>query len=138
MKRRVFLTAALTSPFAFAGKARAQTQFIADMHMHSFFAQSNYHLRPLRNALAAGGATLTAWALVGDLLWLDAKTYKQTSEPKPGEAFGWLQRELGRIKAHIFEQKLKIVRRGLISTRHYAEIPILCWQWKGRASLKMT
>ncbi len=111
MKRRDFLAAALASPLAFADEACAQTQFIGDMHMHSFFAQSNYHLRPLRNALAAGGATLTAWALVGDLLWLDTKTYTQTSEPKPGEAFGWLQRELGRIKAHIFEQKLKIIRR---------------------------
>ncbi len=112
MKRRDFLAAALVSPFALAGTTRAQTQFIADMHMHSFFAESHYHLRPLRAALTAGGATLTAWALVGDLLWLDTKTYKQSSEPRPGEAYGWFQRELGRIKAHILEQKLKIVRQA--------------------------
>ncbi len=80
------------------------------MHFHSFFAESKYHSRPLAPALAAGNATLAAWSLVGDLLWFDVKTYKQKSEPKPGEALGWFQRELGRIKGHIAEQKLKIVR----------------------------
>lgn len=92
-------------------RARAQAPvFTADMHLHSFFAESKYHLRPLAPALAAGNTTLAAWSLVADLLWFDPKTYKQKSEPKSGEAMGWFQRELGRIKGHIAEQKLKIVR----------------------------
>jgi membrane dipeptidase len=53
---------------------------------------------------------LAAWSLVGDLLWFDVKTYKQKSAPKPGEALGWFERELARIKEHIAQQKLGIVR----------------------------
>ena len=45
--------------------------------------------------LAAGGATLVAWALTGDLLLVDWKTYKQKVEPKPGQALGWFEREIG-------------------------------------------
>ena len=113
MHRRAFLTGALASPLVLGTRAQAQAPiFIADMHFHSFFAESKYHSRPLAPALAAGNATLVAWSLVADLLWFDAKTYKQKSEPKPGEALGWFQRELGRIKAHIAEQKLKIVRHA--------------------------
>ena len=80
------------------------------MHFHSFFAQSKYHARPLAQTLAAGNTTLAAWSLVGDLLWFDVKTYKQKSVPKPGEALGWFQRELGRIKEHVASQKLRILR----------------------------
>jgi len=80
------------------------------MHVHSFFAESSYHLRPLAPALAAGGATLVAWSLVGDLLWFDPRTFKQKSSPGRGEAFGWLRRELDRIKTHIAEQGLKTLQ----------------------------
>src|SRR5688572_15226060 len=111
MRRRDFLTGALAAPFAISTAARAQPPIVtADMHFHSFFAQSKYHARPLAQSLAAGNTTLAAWSLVGDLLWFDYKTYTQKSEPKPGEALGWFQRELGRIKEHIAEEKLKIVR----------------------------
>lgn len=111
MHRRAFLAGALASPLVLGTRVQAQAPvFIADMHFHSFFAESKYHARPLAPALAAGNATLVAWSLVADLLWFDVKTYKQTSEPKAGEALGWFQRELGRIKGHIAEQKLKIVR----------------------------
>jgi membrane dipeptidase len=84
--------------------------FTADMHFHSFFAESKYHTRPLAPALAAGNTTLAAWSLVGDLLWFDVKTYTQKSVPKPGEAFGWFERELARIKDHLASQKLKLLR----------------------------
>ena len=111
MHRRAFLAGALASPLVLGTRAGAQAPvFIADMHFHSFFGGSKYHARPLAPALAAGDATLVAWSLVADLLWFDAKTYKQKAEPKSGEAMGWFQRELGRIKGHIAEQKLKIVR----------------------------
>lgn len=111
MDRREFLACALASPFLFGRHAAAQSPiFTADMHFHSFFAESKYHLRPLAQALASGNTTLAAWSLVGDLLWFDVKTYKQKSVPKPGEALGWFQRELGRIKHHLAEQKLRIVR----------------------------
>ena len=78
------------------------------MHFHSFFGESKYHSRPLAPMLAAGGASLVAWSLVGDLLWVDWKTYKQNSQPKVGEALGWFEREIARIKAHCAEQRLKI------------------------------
>jgi membrane dipeptidase len=81
------------------------------MHFHSFFADSKYHARPLAQTLATGNASLVAWSLVGDLLWFDSKIYKQHSVPKPGEALGWFERELARIKEHIAQQKLKVVRR---------------------------
>jgi membrane dipeptidase len=111
MHRRAFLTGVLASPLVLGTRVQAQAPvFIADMHFHSFFAESKYHARPLAPALAASNATLVAWSLVADLLWFDVKTYKQKTEPKPGEAMGWFQRELGRIKGHIAEQKLKVVR----------------------------
>ncbi|MGH9811130.1 MAG: membrane dipeptidase, partial [Terriglobia bacterium] len=111
MNRREFLAGALASPLLPARRAQAQGPiYTADMHFHSFFAESKYHLRPLAQRLASGNTTLAAWSLVGDLLWFDVKTYKQKSVPKPGETLGWFQRELGRIKAHVAQQKLKIVR----------------------------
>ena len=111
MHRREFLAGALASPFWLARQAEAQSPIVtADMHFHSFFAQSKYHARPLAQTLAAGNTTLAAWSLVGDLLWFDVKTYKQKSVPKPGEALGWFQRELGRIKEHVASQKLRILR----------------------------
>jgi membrane dipeptidase len=111
MDRREFLGCTLAAPFLLRSRAQAQSPiFIGDMHFHSFFAESRYHLRPLAPALAAGSTTLAAWSLVGDLLWFDAKTYKQTSVPKPGEAPGWFRREMGRIKEHLAQQKLRILR----------------------------
>jgi membrane dipeptidase len=111
MDRREFLASALASPFLLGGGAAAQAPiFTGDMHFHSFFDESKYHLRPLAQALAAGSTTLAAWSLVGDLLWFDVKTYKQNSVPKPGEALGWFQREMGRIKEHLGQEKLRILR----------------------------
>jgi membrane dipeptidase len=111
MDRRAFIAGALSAPILFTRHSLAQSPvFIGDMHAHSFFADSKYHFRPLAKAMSAASATLVAWSLVGDLLWFDVKIYKQKSVPKPGEAFGWFQRELGRVKAHISEQKLKTVR----------------------------
>lgn len=111
MHRREFLAGALATPFMLSGRAAAQSPiFTGDMHFHSFFAESRYHARPLAQSLAAGNTKLAAWSLVGDLLWFDIKTYKQKSEPKAGEALGWFRRELGRIKGHIAQQNLKIVR----------------------------
>ena len=111
MDRREFLACAAVSPLLLARRAQAQGPILtADMHFHSFFAESKYHARPLAQILASGNTTLAAWSLVGDLLWFDVKTYKQKSVPKPGEPLGWFQRELGRIKQHVAEQKLKIVR----------------------------
>ena len=111
MNRREFLASALAGPLLLARGAQAQSPiFLGDMHFHSFFAQSKYHLRPLAQSLASGGTTLAAWSLVGDLLWFDVKTYKQKSVPKTGEALGFFQRELGRIKEHLAQQKLKILR----------------------------
>jgi membrane dipeptidase len=111
MDRRQFVAVALASPLLLAPHARAQSPvFIADMHFHSFFGESKYNARPLAQTLAASRATLVAWSLVGDLLWLDARTYRQKSVPKPGEALGWFQRELGRIKDHVAQQNLRIVR----------------------------
>lgn len=111
MNRREFVFAAIGGPLVLVDRAVAQTPtFIGDMHVHSFFAESRYHLRPLAPALGAGSATLVAWSLVGDLLWFDTRTFKQKSIPGQGEAFGWFRRELDRIKAHIAEQGLKTLQ----------------------------
>lgn len=83
---------------------------IGDMHFHSFFGQSAYHSRPIAKTLGDGGASLVAWALVGDLLWFDTKRYRHRDTPKPGEALNWFERELTRIKTHLAEQHIKVVR----------------------------
>jgi membrane dipeptidase len=112
MNRRSFLLSTLAASLL-PRRAFPQTApiYLADMHFHSFFGGSKYTAQPLAQTLAVANSTLVAWSLVGDLLWFDPKTYKQKSEPKPGEAFGWFERELQRIKDHIADQKLKIVRR---------------------------
>jgi membrane dipeptidase len=111
MNRRAFVAGALASPFVFSTRSFAQAPvFIGDMHTHSFFAESKYHFRPLAKSMAAGNASLIAWSLVGDLLWFDVKTYKEKSAPVRGETFGWFQRELSRIKAHVAEQGVKTVQ----------------------------
>jgi len=110
LTRRQMLGGGLALPLSGRSRAGAQTPiYLSDMHFHSFFGDSVYHARPLAAALAQGQATLVSWSLVGDVPWFDWKrTFKQTSQPKPGEAMGWFKRELGRIKAHAAEQKLRI------------------------------
>ena len=110
MHRREFLASALASPFWLAGLVEAQSPiFTADMHFHSFFAESKYHSRPLGQTLVAGNTTLDSVVARGRSSVVDVKTYTQKSAPKPGEALGWFQRELGRIKEHLTDQKLEIL-----------------------------
>lgn len=110
MDRRAFLAGAAASPLLWPEIVAARSMIpIGDMHFHSLFGQSKHHSRPLAPMLATGGATLVAWSLPGDLPFVDWKTYKQNVEPKPGEALGWFERELGRIKAHCVEQKLRLI-----------------------------
>jgi membrane dipeptidase len=114
MNRRQLLAAGLSWPlFPGATALAKEPVYIADMHSHLFFfgahaASSN----PLARSMAAGGATLVAWSLVGDMLWLrpTAQGLKQKSAPKPGAAKEWLEQELARVKQHIAEQGLKVVR----------------------------
>jgi membrane dipeptidase len=112
--RRQVLGAGLAWPFAFVGGALAQGPiYIADMHSHLFFFGANSAAsKPLRASMAGGNATLVAWSLVGDLLWLrpTPQGLKQRGAPKPREAVGWFEQELERIKQHISEQRLKIAR----------------------------
>ena len=105
---------ALGWPTGAQAQPAAGPVYLSDMHFHSFFSgpgggASKFDSRPLAKTLADGGATLVAWSLVGDLLWFDTKQFKHKDTPKPGEALGWFERELGRIKAHLVEQKLKVV-----------------------------
>jgi membrane dipeptidase len=114
MDRRQLIKGALASPFAFAGGAFAKEPiYIGDMHYHLLFIGSNTPAtKPLAKALAAGNATLVAWSLVGDLLWLrpTPQGFKQNGTPGSGVAATWFKEEMARIKAHLAEQKLKIVQ----------------------------
>jgi microsomal dipeptidase-like Zn-dependent dipeptidase len=49
--------------------------------------------------MAEGDATLVAWALGTDVLWITKgpRGFIQKSAPAPGESFGWFQRELVRM-----------------------------------------
>jgi membrane dipeptidase len=117
MDRRQLLIGGLATPLAASAAtgalAEGSTYYIGDMHYHLFFQgrrpASSY---PLAKTMAGGNATLVAWSLVGDLLWMGAtpRGFKQKSVPKAGETVSWFQRELARIKGHIAEQNLKIVR----------------------------
>jgi membrane dipeptidase len=112
VRRRTFIAGGLALSLAPPTPVAAQVVPpvpIGDMHFHSFFGDSRYHARPVASTLAEGGATLVAWKAVGDLLWVDWQRYKQKAEPKAGEAIGWLAREIGRIKAHCAEQRLRII-----------------------------
>ena len=75
-------------------------------------ARTPASLKPLASKMADGKATLVAWSLVGDLLWMrpTARGLKQTGVPEAGETLAWFQHDLARIKAYIAEQNLKIVR----------------------------
>lgn len=116
MDRRQFVASGLALPLAHATSAfAADPIYIGDMHAHFFFDREGKGIMrspPLRGAMAAGNATLVAWSLVGDLLWmgLTPRGYAQKSVPKARETLGWFERELARIKKHIAEQNLKIVR----------------------------
>jgi membrane dipeptidase len=82
------------------------------MHRHLFLNRvANRESQPLGQSMAGGGATLVAWAITTDVLWIAKgdRGYRQTSLPEKGQTFGYFQRELARIKEHIRAQKLKVV-----------------------------
>ena len=114
MDRRQLLKAGLALPFTSGGSAFAKDPvFIGDMHFHLLFIGPKPAVtQPLAKNMARGNATLVAWSLVGDLPWMAVtpRGFKQKGAPKPGETVTWFQRELERVKAHIAEQNLKIVR----------------------------
>lgn len=112
MNRRDLLKSGLAVPLTAVWPSKGCSQsaapiLVSDMHFHSFFGDSVNHSRPVGPMLAEGRATLVSWAVAGDALWVHRQTLKQTGEPKPGEAFGWLLRELDRIKLHMAEQGLR-------------------------------
>jgi membrane dipeptidase len=87
--------------------------YLADMHYHLFFGGPyNPRAYPLGPALADGPATLVAWSLVSDGPWMgdSAHRYRQKQIPAPGDSYAWFNREITRIKAHVADQKLKIIR----------------------------
>lgn len=113
--RREVLKASLALPLAGSTSAFAQERpvYLSDMHFHSFFGESKYHSRPVGKFFADGRATLVSWSVSGDAPWFGSnrERYRQHSEPKPGEALRWVQRQIGHIKAHMAEQGLKPVLR---------------------------
>lgn len=114
LNRRTAL-AGIAAALAAPGLARAAGRPViplGDMHAHLFFlGPKPASLQPLARNMAGGGATLVAWSLVGDLPWIrsTAGGLKQSGSPKPRAASDWLEKELARVKAHLAEQKLKIV-----------------------------
>jgi membrane dipeptidase len=115
MKRRQFLLASLAAPFAMARQVHAESGAhipIADMHAHLFFIGPHPAQKyPLGPAMAAGGATLVAWSLVGDLPWIGRSSsgLRQKGNPGAGAAVKWLHDEVGRAKQHMASQNLKAV-----------------------------
>ena len=111
MHRRTFISAALAATATMGQRSTAQGApiYISDMHFHSFFGHTPYHLRPMAKTLADGRATLVAWSIVGDGPWIALPPpHKQTGEPGPGQALGRLRQYVGWIKGHLAEQKLKL------------------------------
>src|SRR5262245_39083010 len=87
--------------------------YLGDMHYHLFFGGTYPSDKyPLGPDMRGGQATLVAWSLVSDLLWMGpaANRYRQKAIPKDGEVYGWFQREVARIKRHVTEQNLNLVR----------------------------
>ena len=115
--RRTFLKrAALGISFGMANDALAKDPiYLADMHRHLWFIRlQSGEARPLGPVLAEGDATLVAWALGTDALWITKgpRGFIQKSVPAPGESFGWFQREVARIKQHVAGQKLKAIENA--------------------------
>ena len=120
MNCRELLLAGLAAPFVLRRPAVAEgtatpdadTVYVGDMHGHLFFIGPNTpDKRPLGRSMAAGKATLVAWSLVGDLPWLtrSPRGLKQNGAPGPGDALAFFEKEIGRVKAHLADQNLKIV-----------------------------
>jgi len=106
------IAAAFASPPPVRAEGRAVIP-LGDMHAHLFFIGPRPASRyPIGRNMASGGATLVAWSVVGDLPWIRSSSgrLRQAAEPKPRAASDWFDRELARVKAHLAEQKLKIVR----------------------------
>jgi membrane dipeptidase len=123
MNRRHFVLAAAAMPLSAAwGRALAAVAagppgtgpaLIGDMHFHLFFfGPKPAATQPLARNMAAGGATLVSWSLVGDVPWLTpvGGGFKQKGTPQPGEAVSWFKREMGRVHGHISEQGLTVAR----------------------------
>lgn len=118
MHRRTLLTAGLAAPLAAAFVSRVTAEDrggpavpIGDMHAHHFFIGPNpASKRPLGPFMAAGGATLVAWSLVGDMPWLGKglKGLVQKGAPAPGAATAWFREEMARVKVHLAGQKLSV------------------------------
>jgi membrane dipeptidase len=128
MDRRQLLKAGLALPFAWSSRAAAAEPVrIGDMHAHFFFRDGQHKTAPISETMAGGKATLVAWSISGDALWIGeqkGRGFVQTAVPKPGETFGWFQRELARIKRQLASQGLKIalnsrdVERALAGEPH--------------------
>ncbi len=117
--RRQLIIGGMATPLAAATVPAARVfagdpVFIGDMHYHLFFFGRNpASKQPLRQAMARGNATLVSWSLVGDVPWLrPAKGgFRQKGVPKNSkESMDWFKAELARIRKHLDQQDLKIVR----------------------------
>ena len=100
INRRELLRISATSSTAqwLSGNATAAGPiYLADMHYHLFFGGTyNAQKYPLGPDMAGGQATLVAWSLVSDLLWMGptADRHRQRKIPNPGEVYAWFQREM--------------------------------------------
>jgi membrane dipeptidase len=116
LSRRAALMAGFGLPLWPAGALSASNPvYIADMHRHLFFNRlASGETMPLGRAMASGDATLVAWALTTDVRWItkSPRGMVQNATPPPGESFAWFQREIDRIKQHVAEQKLAVVRNA--------------------------
>ena len=117
MNRRRFLAGAgsLALPLAGTATSRAGDAFpLADMHFHQFFPGTlpvaMGPVKPLARTMAAGNVTLLSWSLVGDQPWITrgARGLTQKGAPDKGAAMRWFEEEIGRVRAHVAEQGLKI------------------------------
>ncbi len=115
LNRRAVLSGLIAGALAGPRPTLAETSAripIADMHAHLFFIGPKPASRqPLARNMASGGASLVSWSMVGDIPWLKRgkRGLVQSGAPEPGGASTWFEAELSRVKAHIAEQKLKIV-----------------------------
>lgn len=113
MDRRSFLASGLSLPLAGAARTLAADPiYIGDMHFHSFFSDGNPHSRPVATTMRNGQATLIAWKQVGDGQWTKYtdRGVKQIAEPQPGQTMRRFHFQMGQIKAHCVEEKLKFIK----------------------------